>query len=449
MKYSVNILLTAVLLLFSTRPATAQTNDFKKMREDLVEKQQDTRSEIDELNEQIVRYEERLEKAEEKYDRLYNQYEDLRRLIALQDQKISKLTIEQQHIKEEIAITEAEIEERENQLERLIENYKETLTYLYKHGRSSNLALIFSANSLNQMLIRTYYLNRFEEYRMNQVTRIRDIRQELSKNKERLENARDKNIDVLAEIRAEKKRLAEKKERQENNVAMLRQNRDQIENSLQEFRRQKEKLNNTLTSLILREERIRQEEEERIRLIEEERKRKLAAARNIDDEVVREQQVARYSEPILNENYLDNSTLDQIETAFAAKKGELPWPVESNTISEHYGLRRHPVYGTVTKNLGIEIVTKSKEVVRAIHDGHVFAIMPFTGYGDVVLVNHGKYKTVYGNLSEVLVQKNSVVKAGDIIGLSGDEDSARGESLFFMIREGTDNLNPETWLANQ
>jgi len=425
--------------------------DYKKMRRELKEKQSNTRSEIQDLTQQINQFQERLDLAEKKYERLYKQYENLKRIIALQDQKIRKLDEEQNHIREEISIIENEITQNEQHLEQLVENYKETLTYIYKHGRSTQLALIFSSASINQMLIRSHYLSKFEDYREKQAEQIREKQKELKLNREQLEITRQKNKTILAEIKDEKELQEEKRAEQKKNVALLRENKEEIQKELKEKQRQREKLDNTLTSLVLEEERIRKAQEERIREQEAERKRKLAEANTIENSELREQEIAKYSEPVTGaeEGYLNDSRLAEIEKAFESKKGSLSWPVRSGTISEHFGRRRHPVYGTVTPNLGIEIVTKPKEEVRVVHPGKVIAIQPFPGYGDVVMVQHGRFITAYGNLSRVLVRQNAILEKGDIIGLSGDETSAKGESLFFLVRENNTNLDPEKWLSSK
>jgi len=446
---AVALLAVLALLLFMPTLGMAQAQEFKEIRQELIEKQENTRAEIEEINDQINTYQERLVMAEERYDRLYRQYEDLKRLIALQDQKINKLETELAHIRDEIEITEKEIVNSETRLDRLIDNYKETLAYVYMHGRSSQLALILSANSFNQMLVRAYYLNKFDQHRQEQARRIRQTREELVETKARLEEAYEKNTSVHDEIQAEKEKLAEKKERQEKNVTLLRRDREQIEDRLAEARQQKQKLDRTLTELVVEEERVRKKIEARIQELEAERRRKLAAAKAIEDEAERAEAVARYSEPVTREEYITEETLSDIEQSFASKKGELEWPVNSSTISEHFGMKRHPVYGTLTENLGVEIVTKPKDIVRVVHPGYVVAVQPLPNYGDVVVVKHGKYITAYGNLSQVMVRKNSVLEAGDIIGLSGDQNSAKGETVFFMVREGNRNLNPEAWLADK
>lgn len=429
--------------------STLLAQDYDQMRKEIAQKQKNTRAEIQQLSEQINTYEKRLKLADQKYETLYKKYQDLKHLIALQDEKLSKLQREQSHIEEEIDVTTQSLEEKREELEQLIETYKKTLGYLYKHGRTSQLALIFSSSSVNQMLVRAYYLEKFNTYREEQAQKIRDSEKELERTKKQLVQAQSRNEDVLAEIRAEKKKLAEKKAQQEKNVALLRENRQQIQQKLKEIQKHNEQLNNTLTELIRKEEKIRKAQEARLRRLEEERKKKLAAAKRIENDAERATEVAKYSEPVEMENFMSSAEMDEIAARFEQQKGKLPWPVESRTVSEHFGTRRHPVYGTVTPNLGIEIVTEPKSSVRAVHPGVVLSITPLNWYGDVVVVKHGRFFTAYGNLSEVMVRSNQILEKGDVIGLSGNDESPKGESLFFMLRENNENLDPEKWLQTE
>ncbi len=436
-------------IVFSCDLAFAQVQvmqDFKQMREEVVEQQKNTRAEIEQLNSQIQKFEQRLQQADQKYEALFSKYNDLKNLIALQNQKISKLEREQSQVEEEISLTAQSLEEKQKELKRLIENYKKTLGYLYKHGRTSQLAIIFSSSSINQMLVRAFYLKKFNNYRERQAAQIRETEQELAQTKNELEEARSKNEVVLNEIREEKQQLAEKKQQQEKNVTLLRENRDEIKSELQSIQQQKEELNSTLSDLIRREDEIREAQEEKLLALERERKQKLAAAKKIEDNVKRSKEVAKYSEPISMRNFMDAEEMEEVETNFAESKGLLPWPVESRTVSEHFGNRRHPVYGTVTPNLGIEIVTDPQSSVRAVHDGYVIDIRPIPGYGDVIVVKHGRFITAYGNLSQIMVRKSEILDQGDIVGLSGNSESPKGESLFFLIRENNNNLDPEQWL---
>jgi len=449
MRKSFSYIAFLICLAVITNPALGQGQDYTKMRKQIIAKQKDTRAEIDDLNGQIKSYEKRLKLADKKYEALYEKYKDLKQLIALRDRKLSKLQKEQSEIRDEIEITTTSLHKKQAELKQLIEDYKKTLSYLYKHGRTSQLALIFSSSSINKMLVRAFYLDKFNSFREKQAENIRQAEKELEQTKADLVDAKTKNEDVLSEIKEQKKKLAAKKQQQKKNVALLRKNRDKIHNKLKEVQQQKEKLNNTLSELILKEEKIRKAQIEHIRKLEEERKKKLEAAKKIEDAAKRAKEVAKYSKPVEDKAFMNSKKLDKIEEDFAKSKGQLPWPVKSHTISEHFGRRRHPVYGTVTENLGIEIVTPARAKVHAVKAGYVIDIRPIPGYGDVVVVKHGRFFTAYGNLSQIMVSKSEILQQGDIIGLSGDSNSTRGKSLFFLIRENNKNLDPENWLQSE
>lgn len=419
------------------------------MRNNVVEKQKNTRAEIERLNRQINQFEERLQQAEQKYENLHNKYQNLKQLIALQDEKLSQLQREQSQVEEEIELTNQSLQSKREELDQLVQNYKQTLSYLYKHGRTSQLALIFSSSSMNQMLVRAFYLEKFNDFREEQAQEIRETEKELEDDKAQLVEAKEKNEEVLAEIRSEKQQLDEQKEEQEKNVALLKENRQEIAEKLKEVQQQKENLDNTLSDLIEREEEIRKAQEERLQKLEQQRKEKLAAAKKIEDDAKRSEAVEKYSKPVEMENFLDSNKMEEIESQFASNKGDLPWPVDSRTIAEHFGNKVHPVYGTKTPNLGIEIVTDAQSTVSVVHDGYVIDVRPIPGYGDVIFVKHGRFITAYGNLSQVMVSKSEVLSRGDMVGLSGDESSPRGESIFFLIRENNNNLDPESWLQSE
>src|SRR5690606_2423353 len=100
-------------------------------------------------------------------------------LIALQDDKINSLQKEQQQIEAEITLTEREIALREKELKELIENYKKIILYAYKNSRVSNLELLVTAESVNQMLVRSHYLQKFEEQKAKQAEQIRKNKRDL------------------------------------------------------------------------------------------------------------------------------------------------------------------------------------------------------------------------------------------------------------------------------
>lgn len=437
MRYSSCILIICVL--FAAENLSAQENSgYDEKRSELTERQQSTRSQIENLEDQIATYTERLGFATDRYDQMFRQYEEQDRVITLQREQIRQMNLEQEQIREEILLIQTNLNELEQELKYLVEQYKDILSYLYKHGRNSEIALLFTSTTFNQLVVRSFYLAKFDEYRQQQVDEIAVKQAELENTKSDLEETEEKNRESLASIENEMESLEQKLELQERNIELLRRDRNNLQEQLNSFQQQRDELDSVLEELIA--------EEEEILRNEEERQRRLAAAGEIEDDDERRAAEARYSRPAGSTASVNSEELAAYETDFENQRGDLPWPVENGTITEKFGVRTHPVFRTQTNNPGIDIAAAPGSSVKVVADGYVFGIQPFSGFGEVILVNHGTYKTAYGNLSEILVRKNQVLQQGDVIGRSGDENSIRGEVLFFLVRDGSQFVDPENWI---
>lgn len=435
------ILFLILFLILGVDELFAQDSSYQEQRNQIVQQQNSTRSQIETLQEQIANYNERLGYATERYDEMFRQYQEMERVIALQQENIRQMNREQEQITAEIRLIEQNINQLQERLETLINEYQETLTFLYKHGRTTEIALLLSSGSFNQLLIRSFYLGKFDEYQSEQAEQIQEAQAEYEESIADLEQTRERNREALASIQEETEQLQQRRQMQERNVQLLRRDRDNLQEQLEIHQRQLDELTQVLENLVAEEERIQREEAER--------RRRLAAASEIEDEDERRAAEARYSRPILRESGISNEELAAFESSFIDSRGQLPWPVDNGTITQKFGVRTHPVFNTQTPFPGIEIAAVPGSTIRVVNDGYVFGVQNFLGFGDVVMVHHGTYKTMYGNLSEVFVRKNQVLQKGDVVGLSGDEDSANGEVIVFMIAEGSEYIDPQRWLQSE
>ena len=444
---NVKLVLLGIVFLFMSTWAQAQ--DFDRLRKQIQARQADARQQIVELKDLLITYEKNIDETEKKYSTLEKQYNALEREIRVREEIVSQLGKEKREIMSEIRLTQENYDKLEKELNELVSNYKKSLAYLYKHGRNSDLALMFTSSSLNQMMIRSYYLGKFEDYRQKQAEKIEEGKQELRRKSVELQETRARNEQVQKETLAEKNQLEKRKKEQEQTIALLKRDRRELSKKLRETNDQLNNFNTTLSELANEEERIRIAESVRLRKLEEERLRRLAEAKKIMDENQRNAEVEKYSTPVANSDLTVLPDLSEIESSFISARGALPWPVEQGIVAAKFGTKVHPVYRTKIENPGIEIATEPGSEVRAVHDGYVLSVQPIAGFGDVVVVNHGRYKSVYGNLSEVKTFKNAPIKKGDVVGLSGDENSAKGPVLFFMIWEKGKNTDPEQWIAKK
>ena len=101
----------------------------------------------------------------------------------------------------------------------------------------------------------------------------------------------------------------------------------------------------------------------------------------------------------------------------------------------------------VYDNPGIDAEVAKGSSVKAVAEGKVSGVYKVQGYGSVVIVNHGEYYTVYGNLSSVAVAVGNKVSAGKAVGTAAaDPDDARRGSVHFELWHGREKQNPESWL---
>jgi septal ring factor EnvC (AmiA/AmiB activator) len=103
--------------------------------------------------------------------------------------------------------------------------------------------------------------------------------------------------------------------------------------------------------------------------------------------------------------------------------------------------------GVEYDNPGVSIGTAIGGSVKAIFDGEVTRVNPMDDK-QVVFIKHGKYFTVYSNLSSANVQRGQTVKTGQVVGRAGANDDAQGEVDLIIMKE-SNNVNPEQWLRKK
>jgi murein hydrolase activator len=97
-------------------------------------------------------------------------------------------------------------------------------------------------------------------------------------------------------------------------------------------------------------------------------------------------------------------------------------------------------------NPGITISTPSSGgSVKSVFNGEIKAVSNL-GDGMMIMIQHGKYFTIYSNLASVNVSKGSTVSTGQVIGRTGEADDGTGGQLDFMLMIENRNVNPQPWL---
>ncbi len=139
---------------------------------------------------------------------------------------------------------------------------------------------------------------------------------------------------------------------------------------------------------------------------------------------------------------------EQLQPA-ASNRTRLPWPATGRVLTQ-FGMQRHPQFGTMVFRRGIEIEVREGEPVKAVSDGQVAYADWYVGYGKLVILEHNSgFYTLYGNLSQLDMQKGERVLKGQVLGLAGETGSLKGAKLYFEIRQNGEAKDPLAWLARR
>ncbi len=126
-------------------------------------------------------------------------------------------------------------------------------------------------------------------------------------------------------------------------------------------------------------------------------------------------------------------------------RGALPWPAPG-VVTGRFGKQRASRFGTTIARNGIEISMADGRPVKAVHEGTVAYAAPFTGFGNLVIVDHadGAY-SLYGYLASLDVARGERVDLQGSIGTSGRNPSGN-PALYFEMRIDGKPVDPLQWL---
>lgn len=121
------------------------------------------------------------------------------------------------------------------------------------------------------------------------------------------------------------------------------------------------------------------------------------------------------------------------------------YPLDRMVVNSPYGWRRDPFTGKLSLHNGMDFHARSNEVY-AMMVGEVIKMGHDKRSGNYVTIRHGNYTVSYCHLSKVLVRKNTVVKAGEVVAISGNTGRSTGEHLHLSAKYKSKYINPNILL---
>lgn len=118
-------------------------------------------------------------------------------------------------------------------------------------------------------------------------------------------------------------------------------------------------------------------------------------------------------------------------------------PLEFSRVTSGFSMRLHPILKQWRAHLGVDYGAPAGTSVRSVGAGVVSFAGVQGGFGNVVIVDHGKDKaTVYAHLSAIHVKKGETVEQGQNVGAVGSTGWATGPHLHFEFRVDGKHVDP-------
>ena len=290
---------------------------------------------------------------------------------------------------------ETEIASRRESLGRL-------LTLRYLNGEQSALKLLFSGEDPGRIARELHYYGYVSRA---QAEFIGDLRSSLARLRELETATRERNAEIAAiESARRTERAALIKQQAEHRRVLAR-----VSSQLRTQRREVQHL---------------ERDESRLSRLIEELGRVIAATPLLRNE--------RVPEP------------GGAEGALSGLKRGLRLPIRG-VLTNRFGAQR-PSGGPPWK--GLFIRSPSGQEVRAVASGRVVFADWLRGFGNLLIIDHGKaYLTIYGNNESVLKQVGERVRTGDAVATVGASGGNMESGLYFEVRHEGKAFDPMRWVS--
>ena len=399
------------------------------------------RKQREQLNKEIERLSQSLKTTSSDRSLSLKQVNALNTQLRLREKKITTISSEIKLINNRIASHNKTIESLRSQLEKLREDYESMIMFAFRNRNAYNkMMFIFASKDFNQAFKRVKYLQQFNESRKLRAEEIEETQNEIALKVAQLEASKKEQALLLAEQEAERKAIAQEQGAQSKVLQALTQQEKKFQQELRKKHQEDERLARAIRTAIQR------EIEERRRIEEEARKAALAMEAERTGKTVAEVEAEKPAIRKSDTEVLANTPeAAKLSADFAGNRGRLPWPVRQGVITQGFG--RHTIGRNVTvENAGITIRTNNNEPVQAIFDGTIIQVANMAG-SYAIIVQHGKYFTVYTKLGNPTVKRGQEVQRGQTLGEALVDLQDGTSEVHFEIWEGAAPINPEPWLA--
>ncbi len=347
-----------------------------------------TKKQLNDVNRVLNQQQQQLNQTQKVERGIIGQIENLEKNIKTTENSLEETKSKINNLQVKIDVAKKEIEEREKNLLVKTQLLSDRLVYIFEDGDVSYLEVLLSSTDFNDFLTRYELLNAIVS---NDMDLIESIKKEQS-NLKMIQSELEVNAQEL-----ENNRIGQKNMKEELDLRKA-----EKEKMLSSVQKEKEKYQEAIDEL----ERTSRDLEQMIRKAQ------------------------------------GNSSGGKQGT------GSLTWPTPGySTITSPYGMRFHPILKERRMHTGVDIGAPNSAKIVAADDGVVISSGWMGGYGQTIIIDHGKgISTLYAHQSVLIAKEGESVTKGEMIGKVGSTGWSTGPHLHFEVRINGNPTDPMAYL---
>jgi murein DD-endopeptidase MepM/ murein hydrolase activator NlpD len=363
-------------------------------------------SELNSLKGDLKDQKQSLSQNKQEQDKILREINMLEREMNVIRAELRSLANKISATEKQIVVTEEELVAAEEQIEIMEEVLAIRLRSIHENGKVSYLDVLFSSSSFAEFLTRFNDMQLVIAEDRVLLEECRDERERIAAIKVDLEEKRQELLAMRRENLLKDEQLQAKTTEQKQLAAALQEEYDATEREVRKLEAEAKQLEKIIKDL------------------------QAAAARN--------------------------------NTAYRGT-GQMRWPIPEfgpAWVTSNYGYRRHPITGAAgTFHGGVDIgiprtrwpgspsYNGSPVNVVAVDSGIAYTYRYNTGYGNLVIIDHGGgIATIYAHNHNFLVSNGQNVSSGQAIAVVGSTGFSTGPHLHFEVRVNGQRVNPMPYI---
>ncbi len=346
-----------------------------------------------------------------------------------------------------------EIKRLRTKLSQLKQQYRKMYLYAYKHrGNYNKVMYLLAASDYNEALRRNRYLKKVASVQRKQAALIKQHQLLIYKEINQIDAEKQIKQLALVEKQQERQLIEKDKTKKEKSYQKFKKEEQALVAQLKEDERKKLQLKKQIDAAIradIAKEQAREAERQAAIANAAPKPAPKTTTGTTTTTAAAPKTTSTAAAPKVVASPISTEGA-AIGKSFESNRGRLPSPVDNGSITERFGRNYHPTLsGVEWNNNGIDITCNKGSRVRAVFEGEVTTVFSVPGAGKVVIIKHGAYRTVYGNLAETFVGVGAKVSTKQAIGtlLNDGGVSVCHFEVHQVVGVNPVTLNPSLWIG--